>query len=267
MIGAKATGLRCATATLLLIHVLYVAAADADNGADARTPDYSEGQGMSMLPGMAESMNDNARFGEVLFDQLEYVNGVDTNGAAVDAMAWYGGDVDKLWLKADGDRRAGRLQDLRSELLWDHATSAFWDSQLGLRHDFGTGPGRTWAAIGMQGMAPYWLRVEASAYVGESGRTAARLEAEYDLLLTQRWVFTPDLELNAYGKDDPQRRIGSGLSNIELGFRLRYEISRQFAPYLGVDFNRRFGKTADYAHADGNVAFDRELVVGVRAWF
>jgi copper resistance protein B len=234
---------------------------------DARDPDYSEGQTMSMLPGMSESMDDAARFGKVLIDQLEYVHASDANGAAIDAQAYYGGDSNKLWFKVDGERTSGRLRDTRIEVLGDHATSAFWDAQMGVRRDFGGGPGRTWAAIGIQGLAPYWIDIEATAYVGQSGRTAMRVEGEYDIMLTQRLIFTPDLELNAYGKTDAARHIGSGLSNVELGLRLRYEISRKFAPYVGIDWNRRFGKTADLMREAGEPASERQVVAGVRIWF
>lgn len=233
----------------------------------ARDPDYSEGRPMSTLPGMSDSMNDDARLGKVLIDQLDYVHGADANGVAIDAQAYYGGDANKLWFKLDGERTGGQLRDTRSELLWDHAASAFWDSQVGVRHDFGDGPSRTWAAFGIQGLSPYWFDIEATAYVGQSGRTAARVEAEYDVMLTQRLIFTPDLEINAYGKTDAARRIGAGLSNIELGLRLRYEISRQFAPYIGLDWNRRVGKTADLVREAGEPAFDHAIVAGVRVWF
>jgi copper resistance protein B len=235
--------------------------------ADARDPDYSGGQAMSAMPGMADSMNDEAKFGRVLIDQLEYVDGADANGIAWDAQAYYGGDSNKLWLKADGERAGGHLRDLRSEVLWAHAATAFWDTQLGMRHDFGAGPSRTWAAFGVQGVSPYWFNIEATAYIGQSGRSAARVEAEYDLQLTQKLIFTPDVELNAYGKNDPARGIGAGLSNAELGLRLRYEFTRQFAPYIGVDWNRRVGKTADLTRAAGEPAFDRAIVAGVRIWF
>lgn len=234
---------------------------------DARDPDYAEGEGMSTMPGMAASMNDDARFGKLLLDQLEYVHAADANGIALDAQAYYGGDVDNIWLKVDGERSDGHLRDTRTEALWAHAATAFWDTQLGVRHDFGAGPARTWAAFGVQGLAPYWLDVEATAYVGQSGRTALRLEAEYDLLLTQRVILTPDLEINAYGKRDPARHLGAGVSNVELGLRLRYEVTRQFAPYVGVDWNRRVGGSADLARAAGEPAFDHAIVAGIHVWF
>jgi copper resistance protein B len=235
--------------------------------ADARDPDYAEGQSMSMMPGMGDSMDDAARFGKLLFDQLEYVHSAHANGLAIDAQAYYGGDADKLWLKVDGERSGGHLGDTRTEALWAHATSAFWDTQLGLRHDFGDGPERSWAAFGVQGLAPYWFDIEATAYLGQSGRAAVRVEAEYQLMLTQKLIFTPDLELNAYGKSDPARHIGSGLSNVEFGLRLRYEVTRQFAPYIGIDWNRHIGDTSDLVRAAGKPAFDHQIVAGVRVWF
>ena len=234
--------------------------------ADARDPDYSEGQSMSALPGMSESMND-APFGKVLIDQLEYIHTPGANGAAIDAQAYYGGDLNRIWFKIDGERTSGSLRDARTEALWDHALNTFWDIQLGARHDFGHGPGRTWAAFGIQGLAPYWFDIEATAYVGQSGRTAIRFEAERDLRLTQRLIFTPDLELNAYGKTDAMRHIGSGLSNVELGLRLRYEVTRKFAPYIGVDWNRRIGKTADLVRREGEPALEHGVVAGIRIWF
>jgi len=232
---------------------------------NARSPDYSEGVGYGDMTGM--DMIDNASRTMLLIDQLEFTHGRDGNGVALDAQAWYGNDLNKLWLKADGEGSGGRLQELRTEALWDHAVAAYWDTQLGVRHDFGVGPGRNWAAFGVQGLAPYWFDIQATAYVGPSGRTAARFEVEYELLLTQRLIFQPDLEVNLYGRDDPQRRIGSGLSDVNLGLRLRYEFHRQFAPYVGIDLVRKFGRTADFARAAGEHAFDPQLVAGVRLWF
>ena len=136
-----------------------------------------------------------------------------------------------------------------------------------MRQDSGEGPDRTWAAFGVQGLAPYWFDTEATFYVGQRGRTAARVQFEYEELLTQRLVLQPKFEVNLYGKDDPQRGIGSGLSDAELGVRLRYEVRREFAPYIGVVWRQRFGRTADFARAQGEPADDLQFVVGVRLWF
>ncbi|MGA9422537.1 MAG: copper resistance protein B, partial [Rhodanobacteraceae bacterium] len=185
----------------------------------------------------------------------------------LDGQAWFGNDSNRFWLKADGERNGGHLHDLRIEALWDHPVAACWDTQLGVRHDFGAGPDRTWLAFGVQGLAPYWFDIEATAYIGESGRSAARFEAEYDIRFSQRLILTPDFEVNLYGRDDAGRGVGAGLSNAELGLRLRYEVSRQFAPYIGVDLVRKFGKTADFARAASEPVYVPQVVAGARVWF
>lgn len=233
--------------------------------ATGRSPDYSDGIGYAHMPGM--DMRDDAALSKVMVDRLEAFHGRDGNGQQWEMQAWYGNDIDKLWLRSEGERSAGALEEADIEVLWSHAVAAFWDTQLGVRQDFGEGPSRTWAAFGIQGLAPYWFEVEATAYVGSSGRTAARLGVSYELLFTQRLILEPELEANLYGKGDPARDIGSGLSDMRLGLRLRYEIRRRFAPYVGIAWTHRFGASADYARADGEPVTDRQWVAGVRWWF
>ncbi|MEO8742098.1 MAG: copper resistance protein B [Lysobacteraceae bacterium] len=220
---------------------------------------------MSSMPGM--NMADNAPYGMLRLNQFEYAHGRDGSALFVDGDAYYGTDLNKVWLKAEGERSGGRLQDLRTEVLWDHAISTYFSSQFGVRHDFGEGPGRSWAVFGVQGLAPYWLETEAALYVGEQGRTAARLQVEYDARFTQRLILQPKLELNFYGRDDLQRGIGSGLSDSELGLRLRYEICREIAPYVGVVYRQRYGNTADAARLLGESSSDLQWVVGMHFWF
>jgi copper resistance protein B len=209
-------------------------------------------------------MDDRAWWGTAVFDRFERVEG---GAFAWSARASYGGDADRVALRSEGARADGRVEHADVELLWSHAVAPFWDTQLGVRRDFGAGPDRHWAAFGVQGLAPYWFEVGATVYVGEQGRTALRAEVEYELLLTQRLVLQPRLELNAYGKRDPVARTGAGLADAEVGLRLRYEIRREFAPYIGIERRRRFGATADYAHADGHEGSDTQWVVGARFWF
>jgi copper resistance protein B len=183
--------------------------------------------------------------------------------------AWPGGnDYDKAWLKLEGEYSEGDFTN-RTELLWDRIIARRWSSQLGVRHDhyFGTGPSRAWAAFGVQGLAPYWFEIEATAYVGGEGRTAMRLSAEYELLMTQRLILQPRFELNVYGKDDPDNGIGSGLSDTELGLRLRYEIRRELAPYIGFSWTRLYGDTKDLERGLGGEDNALQFVAGVRAWF
>jgi copper resistance protein B len=231
----------------------------------ARSPDYSDGIGYGSMAGM--DMSDSAAQSMLLVDKLEAVHGRNAHGQSWDAEGWYGGDIDKLWLRSEGERSAGRLEDGSAEALWYHTLSTYWGSQLGVRHDLGEGPSRSWAAYGIEGLAPYWFELQATAYVGAAGRTAARLQADYDLRFTQRLVLQPELELNAYGKSDPARRIGRGISDVSFGLRLRYEITRQFAPYLGVNWIRRTGISAGYARDDHQPVLDRQIVAGLRLWF
>ncbi|MBX3646351.1 MAG: copper resistance protein B [Rhodocyclaceae bacterium] len=241
--------------------------------ADARDPHaYSDGytldKGAYALPGPRQlKLADEHKFGSVLIDRLERVRGRDNYSTAYDAMAWYGTDYDHLVIKAEGDVAKGKLQDARTEFLWGHAIAPYWDTQLGLRHDSGVGPKRNWLAAGVQGLSPYWFEVDATAYLGSSGRTALRLGAEYELLLTQKLILQPRAEINIYGKDDAAREIGSGLSSSVVGLRLRYEINRQLAPYIGVERTGKSGKTADMARASGERTTETRWVAGLRFWF
>lgn len=212
-------------------------------------------------------MDDTARTYKVLFDQLEWRNTAAGNAAVWDAEGWYGGDNDKVWLRSEGERAGGTTQNARADVLWDHTFARWWSLQAGGRQDFGGGPARTWAALGIQGLAPYWFDTEATFYVGEEGRTAVRLKTEYDLLLTQRLILQPEGEANLYGKADPARQLGSGLSDLEIGLRLRYEVRREIAPYIGVVWSRSFGRTADLVRESGGDASDVQFVAGLRAWF
>jgi len=240
---------------------------------DARDPHaYSGGytldSGKYALPGPRQlRLADEQNFGSLLVDRLERVDTRDGNATAYDAQAWFGRDYDRLVVKAEGDYGQGKMQEARTELLWGHAIATFWDTQLGARYDSGVGPDRSWLALGVQGLAPYWFNVEATAYVGDAGRTALRLEVEYELLLTQRLILQPRLDLNAYGKSDEALGIGSGLSDGAAGLRLRYEFTRQFAPYVGVERAGKFGKTADLARIAGEKTDETRWVAGVRFWF
>jgi copper resistance protein B len=211
-------------------------------------------------------MNDAAALGKLLVDQLEWRDGGGSSGPAWQAQAWYGTDYNKLWFKTEGVRVDDATDDARAELLWDRIFSRWWSAQAGVRHDFGTGPSRDWLALGVAGLAPYFFQIEATAYVGDAGRTAARFRAEYELLFTQRLILQPELEVNAYGKEDPERQIGSGVSDLQLGLRLRYEIRREFAPYLGVAWFRRLGDTADLVRAAGQDPSVFQVVAGIRFW-
>lgn len=203
----------------------------------------------------------------VLFNRLEAWDARPGSGLGWEGKAWIGTDLDRLWLRSEGERVGGVTQSASLELMYGRSVAPWWDVLAGVRQDFGRGPARTWAAFGVQGLAPYKFEVQATAYLGDGGRTAARVEVEYETLLTNRLILQPLLEANLYGRDDPRRGIGSGLSTLEAGLRLRYEFTRQFAPYVGLVREHAFGRTADFRRAAGEDIHDTRFVVGLRTWF
>ena len=211
-------------------------------------------------------VHDNAITSFVLFDQLEWQTGTGPDSAVWDVKGWIGRDRDRIWFRTEG---AGSDDEsaAQAHVMYGRAIARWWDLVAGVRHDTGTGPDRTWGAIGVQGLAPYRFNVEATAYVGEDWRTHVRLETEYELLLTNRLVLQPLVELDVYGKSDPERGIGAGLSSGDAGLRLRYEIRRELAPYAGVEWSRRFFGTADLARAQGEPNAHTRFVLGARVWF
>lgn len=248
---------------------------DAQGGnapADARDPHalsdgYVRGTGKYALPGPRLQLADEANFGALLLDRFERSHARSGDITAYDAQVWFGRDFDRLVLKADGEYAQGRIQEARTEALWSHSVAAYWDAQAGMRYDSGSSQSRSWLAVGIQGLAPYWFDVDAAFYLGDNGRTALRLAAEYDLLWTQRLIIQPRMELNAYGKDDAAREIGSGISSSAVGLRVRYEFSRQLAPYVGVERTDKWGRTGDMADATGSPRKETRWVAGVRVWF
>ncbi|MBD2859414.1 copper resistance protein B [Spongiibacter sp. KMU-158] len=198
-------------------------------------------------------------------DQFEIRDTEGDNPRVLAGELWAGYDLSKLWLKLDAERVGGETEELEVQALYSRAISAFWNIQLGARFDDKPEPRRKWAVIGVQGLAPYFFDIDAALFFGEGGQVGLRLETEYEWMLTQRLVLSPDIEINLYGKNDPATEIGSGLADVEVGLRLRYEIRREFAPYIGVNWQKKYGKTADYA-AGGDIE-DAQVVIGVSAWF
>jgi copper resistance protein B len=188
------------------------------------------------------------------------------DGYRWDGELWLGGDVDRLVLKSEGEG-GKRIESAEAQALFSHALDPYWNLQLGVRHDFAPGPVRTYAVLGVEGVAPYWLETDAALFLSDKGQLLGRVTASYDQRVTRQWVVQPRLEANLSAQDMARERIGAGVSNLELGLRLRYEIRREFAPYVGVSWERKLGKTADFAKLDGEGTGGFAFVAGVRAWF
>ncbi len=201
----------------------------------------------------------------VMGEQLEYLFGPHDPALAFEGQAWYGGDINKLWLKAHGayETTEHAWEDLELQMLYSRAVRPFWDAQIGVRADVGPDPKREYLTLGLQGLAPYWFEVDANLFVSTQGDVSARLEAEYDLRLTRSVVLQPRVEINAAFSDDTDIGIASGFTTAEVGLRLWYEITPQIAPYFGVTWERAFAGTADLAEDDERTA----LVAGLRFWF
>lgn len=218
-----------------------------------------------LLPG--HQVHDRATNWAVIVDQLEYQNFENSGALNWNATAWVGGDIDRLWLRTEGEREQGKTHKAELQALWGHAISPWWELVGGLRQDFKPASGQAWAAFGIQGTPLYGLELEATAYAGERQQTALRLEAGYAMLLTNRWILEPTVEANFFGRNDAGREQGAGLAESEVGLRLRYEITRAFAPYVGVSFNRLHGNRAEQARENDEDSGQTRLVAGVRLRF
>jgi len=225
--------------------------------------------------GMAEAREDlrathgNIRSYRFSIDQLEYaVRGGRDGITWEDVQFWYGDDIDRLWIKSAGEATFGEgLESAEVQALWSRAIDPWFNLQAGLRYDFRPRPSRAYLVLGVQGLAPYWFEIDAALFLSERGDLSARFEGEYDLRITQRLILQPRVEFDLALQDDPAIGIGSGLSTAEAGLRLRYEIVPEFAPYVGVGYERAFGDTADFRRLAGEDVGGWRLLLGVRAWF
>lgn len=229
-----------------------------------------DAHGQPMLNYGEIPMHDNATFYTLRANRFEqrFQDGDDV--ALWDVIGWVGDDYNKLYLKSEGDYNTskGKHESTRAELLYSRNVSTFWDVQAGLRHDFiSNADDRNFAAFSLYGLAPYWFEVDASTYLSDEGDVSARIEAEYDLLLTQRLILQPRFETNLALQDVREYNIGSGINDIELGARLRYEVTRKFAPYIGVEWTQNIGETKNMLEAAGEDTSKTAIVAGVKFWF
>lgn len=211
--------------------------------------------------------NDDPLLTMLKIDQLEITDITGNNNFAWDGQAWIGRDLNKFWIKTEGERAASETEEAQLQLLYSKAIAPYWDAQIGWRHDTRPTPNRDWLVLGIQGVAPYFFETDIAVFAGEGGIVGLRTEWEYELLLTQKWSLTPEIEANFFSKNDSEVGLGGGLSDIEISLRLRYEISREFAPYIGIEWQKSFGNTADFAREEGQLTSDAKWLTGIRFWF
>ena len=265
----KPTGVHVAFAawSLPMAIVLVLSAGSVHASAQMSMPSPGLADGAS--PNMKDSMMENPVFTHARLDQFEGRTSGTESEFRWDGEGWIGTDMNKLWVKSEGFSDNSTVNDGDHEALYDRPISRvrYFDAQVGVRADLDSGPHRAWAALGIEGLAPGYFEFAPTLYIRDGGNVAGRVVASYDLLLAQRWIAQPEAELNFYNKDDPVRQIGSGLSDLDAGLRLRYEVSRKFAPYIGFAYNGKYGNTADYSHADGETTFGSQFVFGLRIWY
>lgn len=211
------------------------------------------------------TMGDDPLLSKFVLDKFETT---DDGGSPLnwEVDAWIGKDFNKFWLKSEGEYIDSSTEQ-SNELLFSHAVSPFWDIQAGYRQDRISSTDRDFFSIGVQGVLPYLIETDASLVLGEKNQVGLDAEFEYEFTLTQRWVLVPELDLSFWSEDDLQMGVGSGLSETELSLRLGYEIRREFTPYIGVSWSKKFGNTADFARDEGEDINSILLVAGFRLWF
>ena len=207
-------------------------------------------------------------FGFVMFNLAEYQPRSRHDGFRWDGEGWYGGDINRLTIKTEGEGRFGEgAEEAEVQALYSRAIDPYFNAQIGIRQDLVRGAQRTYATVGFEGLAPYWFEIEGALFLSDKGDVLGRFEGYYDQRITQRLILQPRVELNLAAQDVATSRIGAGLSTAEVGLRLRYEIARQFAPYVGVSWERKVGQTGRYARSDGESPTSAGLVAGIRFWF
>ncbi|MBV1823876.1 copper resistance protein B [Komagataeibacter oboediens] len=217
--------------------------------------------------GNMKPVMDHASYFHGILDEFEGRYAPSGSDFRWDGEAWYGTDYNRVWLKTEGTLEHGRLHDGDHELLYSRAISSYFNVQGGVRADIDDGPTRTWGALGVQGLALYEFEFQATAYVSDRGRFATRIEGSYDFLLTNRLILQPQAEFNLYTKSDPARQVGAGLSDVDAGLRLRYEVWRKFAPYVAVSYAGYLTQAHRIVHDQRGETGALRFTFGVRSWF
>jgi copper resistance protein B len=233
-----------------------------------RSPDYSNGQQSHA----SHHMNDNPNFWSIDAEKLELArqNNQDDDqySGQYDVKLWYGNSENRLYLNNSGEFEHKNLQSASSEIAWWHAIAPYWNSSLGFKQEYGHSQrDQSWLSAGINGIAPYWFDLGANFYLSKDGDIQLKLNASYDLYISPKLVFQPDIATTFYGKNNPKYQYGAGLASIESGFKLRYDITPQLSPYIGFEHQRSFGKTAGYLRQQGDATHNSQIAIGLRFWY
>ena len=228
-----------------------------------------------MLPGMALATSasamdmDHEIFTSIKIDQLEHRWQSGDDLVAAKGALQIGTGEQKIVLKVESEylRDAHTFDRAEFHLRYQHIISDFFDAYVGLRHDVKPDPARSYATFGITGLAPHWFEIDVAGFVSETGAASARLDVSYEIPITQKIYLEPDMELDASLKNDAAIDVGRGFSKLETGLRLRYEISRKIAPYIGVNWERRLGETSRLARAAGEDPDLLSAVIGIKLMF
>ena len=248
-------------ATTFILTIFAIIAITHSSALAQKAPEFSN-----------DIMMDNQTYVFFMADRFEYNMNSGLNPLVLDAQGYIGKDLNKFWFKAEGEALTAETEgEMELQGLYSKAITAYFDVQAGIRYDVAynadDSQSRGFAVIGLQGLAPYLFEVDGALFVSEAGDISASLEAEYDFPITQRLWGQPRLETGVAIQEVSEWGVGSGFNDLQLGFRLRYEIKREFAPYIGISWNRKLGETADFTRAEGGAASVFGLVGGVRMWY
>jgi copper resistance protein B len=230
-------------------------------------PMPTEADRQAAFPDLGGHPMSNAIRTFVLVERLEWQVSEQGSDAGVHVVAWVGRERNRLWLRGEGASEDGHTEEAQAHVLWGRQVTRWWDVVAGIRQDLEPGDAQTWAAVGVQGLAPYRFDIEATGYIGAAGRTQLRVDVDYELLLTNRWILQPRVEAQLAGKADVERQSGAGLMTTDVGLRLRYEIRRELAPYAGVMWRNKWQGTADLAEDAGEPTGGARFVAGLRLWW
>jgi len=219
---------------------------------------------MAAARGQLQREHGGAIVSNLMVDMAELQLGDDETAFHWEGEGWIGGDINRFVFKTEGEANEDDVESAEVQALYSRAIGPYFDLQAGVRYDIEPRPNRVYAVLGFEGVAPYWFETTGALFVSDEGEVSARLEGSYDARLTQRLILQPRGEINFSADDIPELEVGAGVTDVELGLRLRYDITRNFAPYVGVSYETKLGDTADYASAAGEDESDMRFVFGVR---